>query len=522
MARILLLDDSLTIHKVVRLTFASSPEMELKVGKSPAETLDLLASFRPDVVIAYIRFSGEANPEYFKSIAEKCPAILLLTESNENLEPFRAAGFTQFLKKPFHSDELRQTVKALIPAPSPVQDSLPNQFDGDPENSEFNNPQEDEATLAVRVPHATAARFAPPSPAAAARVAAPPLPAAPSPQAVAKPLPPLPSQEAFRTTAKAKTLTENQAEKNAEAHSSGLEIPEITMDIEALEKSYRATLSQRDKPSTNSSTNSSQVVGLTAGTFAPEASAEVHSNSHELIAKPYEPHSDFPTSAPLRPPLFVAPPPASPHPAGPFSAAPRSAAPRAEFHFSSEETAESSLKFDEPFVFQKPSMVPEIEVDSSFASKPLVLENVVMHSAAKKIQHESHSFLAEKESVPKISAPKISIDAMRHEIEAAIDDALLRALERSVPAKIEQKLEAEWSRFVGDVGDRVRTELQATVKDWFAREISSVKNVAVEQIRDSIRPEFKNQVQNWISRESVNLAKEVVREEIRKLLEEES
>lgn len=114
MKRILLLDDSPTIQRVVTLSFASTKGYEVKCASNLEAAKKCLAEGRPDALIAYVRFSGDASPEFFKTLGIPNEQILLLAESRENLEPFERAGLTQFVRKPFHTDELKKAILSII------------------------------------------------------------------------------------------------------------------------------------------------------------------------------------------------------------------------------------------------------------------------------------------------------------------------------------------------------------------------------------------------------------------------
>lgn len=114
MKRILLLDDSPTIQRVVTLSFASTKGYDVKCASNLEAAKKCLAEARPDVLIAYVRFSGDANPDFFKTLGIPNEQILLLAESRENLELFDRAGLTQCVRKPFHTDELKKAILSII------------------------------------------------------------------------------------------------------------------------------------------------------------------------------------------------------------------------------------------------------------------------------------------------------------------------------------------------------------------------------------------------------------------------
>ncbi|HYX25729.1 MAG TPA: response regulator, partial [Thermoanaerobaculia bacterium] len=127
--RILLADDSVTIQKVIELTFMDE-DFEVRAVSNGDEALALLPEARPDFVIADVHMPGANGYEVCrrsKQLRADVPVLLLVG----TFEPFdeneaRSAGADSFLKKPFDSQELLQRVQELLaarpqatPAPAP-------------------------------------------------------------------------------------------------------------------------------------------------------------------------------------------------------------------------------------------------------------------------------------------------------------------------------------------------------------------------------------------------------------------
>lgn len=114
---ILLADDSVTIRKVVELTFLDSGFRVVAVGTG-REALDLLGELRPDVVLADVVMPGPSGYEVcraVKSSPHPVPVLLLAG----TFEPFdadeaRACGADGHLTKPFDSRTLVTRVDALL------------------------------------------------------------------------------------------------------------------------------------------------------------------------------------------------------------------------------------------------------------------------------------------------------------------------------------------------------------------------------------------------------------------------
>jgi CheY-like chemotaxis protein len=115
--RILLADDSVTIQKVIELTFMDE-DFEVRAVSNGDEAVALLPEVKPDFVIADVHMPGANGYEVCrrsKQLRADVPVLLLVG----TFEPFdeneaRAAGADSFLKKPFDSQELLQRVEELL------------------------------------------------------------------------------------------------------------------------------------------------------------------------------------------------------------------------------------------------------------------------------------------------------------------------------------------------------------------------------------------------------------------------
>jgi CheY-like chemotaxis protein len=126
--RILLADDSVTIQKVIELTFMDE-DFEVRAVSNGDEALAVLPDLRPDFVIADVHMPGANGYEVCRRSKQLLPSVpvLLLVGT---FEPFdepqaRSAGADSFLKKPFDSQELLQRVQDLLASSAPAPISAP-------------------------------------------------------------------------------------------------------------------------------------------------------------------------------------------------------------------------------------------------------------------------------------------------------------------------------------------------------------------------------------------------------------
>lgn len=138
--KILLADDSITIQKVVELTF-SDGDYEVTAVNNGAKAIQKLAEMRPDIILSDIIMpekNGYEVCEYVKSHPEfRNIPVILLTGTFEPFDPDRAdkAGCDAVVTKPFESQSLIHKVEELIqqsqnapaaePEPAPMFDDAP-------------------------------------------------------------------------------------------------------------------------------------------------------------------------------------------------------------------------------------------------------------------------------------------------------------------------------------------------------------------------------------------------------------
>jgi CheY-like chemotaxis protein len=119
--KILLADDSITIQKVVELTF-SDGDYEVSAVNNGAKAIQKLSEMRPDIILSDIIMpekNGYEVCEFVKSHPDyRTIPVILLTGTFEPFDPDRAdkAGCDAVVTKPFESQSLIHKVEELIDA----------------------------------------------------------------------------------------------------------------------------------------------------------------------------------------------------------------------------------------------------------------------------------------------------------------------------------------------------------------------------------------------------------------------
>jgi CheY-like chemotaxis protein len=136
--RILLADDSITIQKVVELTF-SDGDYEVTAVNNGNKAIQKLSEMRPDIILSDIIMpekNGYEVCEYVKSHPEfRTIPVILLTGTFEPFDPDRAdkAGCDAVVTKPFESQSLIHKVEELIEhakTQAPTAPAAPSPFAG--------------------------------------------------------------------------------------------------------------------------------------------------------------------------------------------------------------------------------------------------------------------------------------------------------------------------------------------------------------------------------------------------------
>lgn len=406
MAKILLLDDSPVMHRVVRLTFADDASAEIAVARNPPEAELALSTSANDLVIAYVRFPGSVDLAYFQSIRKMSSRVLLLAESEENLDHFISAGFSAILRKPFHSDELRLAVEELLNG------------SGD---------HRKQAAIAGRGAPTPPGSLAPPatlSSKSAPTTSAPPVSKAPTPPPSSKP----PQQP--------HSFPPITPVPQAEAATPGSFLTSESGSAGRQEETILTSRSAAAKPKAER-TNSSIPPDSLAPTNPDEPQITMNLSFFKKPPAPPPPESNFGTIEKEEPPMA---------------------------------TPVASARSIEPVQW-----IPE----------PLTLEDVMVST---RVGGQSQLSRSEVEKI------------VEQEVAQAVSKAVRQALNETLP-DLRQAL-------VNEVSQRAVAQLSA--------ELQSIK----VSLRESMLSEIRDLSAQWLRRETPSLAKDVIREEIRKVIEQ--
>lgn len=129
MNRILVADDSSTIHKVIKIALAGQ-DYEIVEAASLVEALAVGQRLKPAAMIVDARLPGVKSPKDLASLAQDAgdvPVLLLVgTFDAVNEQEFRDFGFQLFLRKPFDSADLAGMVATMFGASPGLPPPMPS------------------------------------------------------------------------------------------------------------------------------------------------------------------------------------------------------------------------------------------------------------------------------------------------------------------------------------------------------------------------------------------------------------
>ena len=375
--KILLADDSITIQKVVELTF-SDGDYEVTAVNNGARAIQKLSEMRPDIILSDIIMpekNGYEVCEFVKSHPEyRNIPVVLLTGTFEPFDPDRAdkAGCDAVVTKPFESQSLIHKVEELIESSRSASPAQPAQESIAPEPmAEEPSPWVDEAPAAP-APAASAFShgsdiFGGPPPSATAE-----MPFAPPPEEPEAEMPPAPAASPWDEQPAAFS-----AETRAFPSMSFEDMSKLSREEQAPSKPVQEEKEEEPMPvSMDSDADSPFGASPPAETFSGETRAFPRMSFEDL--KSAAAATPAPIPVPERP---APPPPPPPAPEPPPTGGETRAFPRMSFDDlqkqmsapapapAAEEPSTSSL-WDEPPAPVAPSWSAPPEPEDAFSSAP--------------------------------------------------------------------------------------------------------------------------------------------------------
>jgi len=116
-SRVLLIDDSITIHRVIDLSL-DLDVYELEKAFTYDEAIAKMKNFTPDIILIDNKLEGTNVKEFIQEIKSKCPAkVVLLVGAFDNFDASKMPDFgcDDYLVKPFNSQTLEDKLANLLP-----------------------------------------------------------------------------------------------------------------------------------------------------------------------------------------------------------------------------------------------------------------------------------------------------------------------------------------------------------------------------------------------------------------------
>lgn len=125
---ILAVDDSVTMRKVLEITFAG-PEFRCITVPGADAALDKLKTDKPGLVVADVTLEGKNGYDLCKAIKQASPStpVLILSSKQNPYDAGKgsAAQADDYMDKPFDSTQMLEKVKKLLASPSKGAEAKP-------------------------------------------------------------------------------------------------------------------------------------------------------------------------------------------------------------------------------------------------------------------------------------------------------------------------------------------------------------------------------------------------------------
>lgn len=118
MAKILIVDDSRILRKILNATLAEAGHEVIGEAGNGEEALNLLSSITPDLITLDITMPVMDEVTALKSIKEQYPSIKVVMVSaagqkNKVMEALKG-GASDFIQKPFDPEDVKRVISKLV------------------------------------------------------------------------------------------------------------------------------------------------------------------------------------------------------------------------------------------------------------------------------------------------------------------------------------------------------------------------------------------------------------------------
>ncbi len=119
MAHVLVVDDEVRILRFTRVALQHSG-YQVTTATSGQQALDLFRQLSPDVVLLDIFMPGIDGFEVIKRLREDSQVPIIVTSARFGVEEMAfAAGASDYIAKPYKTDDLIKKVEGVLPAANP-------------------------------------------------------------------------------------------------------------------------------------------------------------------------------------------------------------------------------------------------------------------------------------------------------------------------------------------------------------------------------------------------------------------
>lgn len=467
--KILLLDDSAAIHKVVQLGLGTGSGVDLGICSDPTSVKNEVLKRQPDLIIASESVAGQPTASLIPKAFPWKDKIILLADTSDSEQKLRQAGFDRVLRKPFRLPEFRQLVSDF--KLSSQEKVLKNKPIERPDSQESVSRRFVEEVLAGQK---TEAR--------------------PHSNENSKPLVSS-NEKQLNTSSNESKIKESQLPLGSQGHGSEMAFPALTIDLSSLEtvlknsrdsggarpdvhQEQKDLLERARKLRLNPSEvwgaqdatpkSPSQMTGSKLG-FESEARSNTQMHTPKGADGQNLENSDHQVQLP---PWFTL-----------------------------DETKPGSTKKDPR---------PSLSTASEKVEKP-------SNEAVKTVGEDITS-----EQIGEMLDDRISDLERRLEssLRLEIDRYLLEATESIVTSKVESFLNSRWPNLLKSITQQVKRSVESEYTSRMHTDLISMqKNLGVE-LRAELRSEVQSALRNWMGQYSRDILKEVAREELQKILDE--